>query len=196
MTFYNSKNHYGTIAKFFHWASAILILASYLSVYYRHWFTQVKTPENWTALQLHLSFGVTIGVILILRIIWRLNTATPAPLPGSKFQHLAIHLGHYALYAVMVILVITGYLGTGVNTEYFFLFEITKFENTWLFTTVIENGFGLSFVEFEQQLDFIHKDILGAWFAWLLILGHSSAALYHHYILKDGTLRRMTSSGS
>ena len=44
-------------------ATAALFLASYISVYYRHWFTKEKTPENWTALQLHLSIGVT-GVIV------------------------------------------------------------------------------------------------------------------------------------
>ena len=44
--------------------TALLFLASYVSVYYRHWFTEDKTPENWTALQLHLSIGITIAVVV------------------------------------------------------------------------------------------------------------------------------------
>ena len=45
----------------------------------------------------------------------------------------------------------------------------------------------------QRAIDFIHKDILGAWVVWLLILGHVLAALYHHFIRGDRTLRKMTS---
>ncbi len=192
MALKNTKNSYGDIAKWFHWGTALLLLGSYSSVYYRHWFTLKKSAENWTALQLHLSIGVTIALLVVLRIIWRMMNTNPEPVPGTKKEHLAAHLGHYALYAIMIFLVLTGYMGTGANTEYFFLFDITKFENTGLFSTMIQDGLGLSFAEFEKPLDFIHKDILGAWLAWILIVGHAGAALYHHFIKKDQTLIRMT----
>jgi cytochrome b561 len=105
---------------------------------------------------------------------------------------MAAHMGHLALYAIMIIMPITGYIGTGVNTEYFFMFDIPKFEDTQLFTIIVTDGLGMTFEEFEKPIDFIHKDILGAWVVWLLILGHVSAALYHHFVKKDRTLRRMT----
>ena len=188
----NTNNNYGLIAKWLHWGTAFLFLCSYMSVYYRHWFTEEKTPENWTALQLHLSIGVTIAVIVILRIIWRIYNRTPDLEPGSKLEHLAAHTGHFALYLIMIIMPITGYIGTGVDTEYFFIFDIPKFEDTALFNTVVTNGLGMTFKEFEKPIDFIHKDILGAWVVWLLILGHASAATYHHFVKKDNTLRKMT----
>lgn len=192
MAWKNTQVSYGTIAKWFHWGTALLFLGSYISVYYRQWFTTRDTPENWTALQLHLSIGVSIAVIVALRIIWRVMNRTPDPEPGTKLEHLAAHLGHYALYAVMIILVLTGYLGTGVNTEYFFLFDIPKFENTIIFESLIRDGLGLSFEQFEAPMDFIHKEILGKWVAWLLIVGHVCAALYHHFFKKDRTLLKMT----
>ena len=92
----------------------------------------------------------------------------------------------------MIIMPVTGYLGTGANTEYYFLFDITKFEDTGLFKLLVSEGMGLSFSEFEKPIDFIHKNILGAWLVWLLILGHASAALYHHFLKKDRTLIKMT----
>ena len=52
MRFKNTADNYGSIAKWLHWGTAILFLASYSSVYYRHWFTEEKTLENWIALQL------------------------------------------------------------------------------------------------------------------------------------------------
>lgn len=188
----NTADSYGFIAKCLHWTTAALFLGSYVSVYYRQWFTEARTPENWTALQLHLSIGVTIGVIVLLRIIWRLTNRPPNPEPGTRLEHMAAHMGHLALYAIMIIMPITGYIGTGVNTEYFFMFDIPKFEDTQLFTIIVTDGLGMTFEEFEKPIDFIHKDILGAWVVWLLILGHVSAALYHHFVKKDRTLVRMT----
>ncbi|WDE13953.1 cytochrome b [Thalassomonas haliotis] len=190
----NTADNYGTIAKWLHWGTAVLFLASYMSVYYRHWFTQEKTPENWTALQLHLSVGVTIAVVVVLRIVWRMTNRVPDLEPGSKLEHLAAHAGHYALYAIMIIMPVTGYVGTGVNTEYFFLFDIPKFEDTQLFVSLVSEGLGLSFKEFEAPIDFIHKDILGAWLVWILILAHVLAALYHQFFKKDRTLAKMTTN--
>ena len=192
MSIKNTADNYGSIAKWLHWITAVLFLGSYCAVYYRHWFTEDKTPENWTALQLHLSIGITIAVVVALRIIWRSMNRLPDPEPGSRLAHLAAHTGHYALYVIMVLMVVTGYTGTGVDTEYFFLFDIPKFEATPVYTVLVAEGLGIDFETFEKPVDFIHKDILGAWVVWLLILGHVAAALYHHFARKDRTLYKMT----
>ena len=186
----NSPTHYGKVARALHWLTALLFLLAYIAVYYRQWFTEARTPENWTALQLHLSFGVTIAVLVVLRLYWRLTNVQPAAEPGSALMHKAAHLGHLVLYGVLIVMPLTGYLGTGVATEFFFLFEIPKFADTWLFQTLVADGMGLSFEQFEAPMDFIHKQG-GAYLVWLLILGHAAAALYHHYHLKDRTLLKM-----
>lgn len=192
MSIKNTAENYGSVAKGFHWTTVVLFLGSYCTVYYRHWFTEEKTPENWTALQLHLSIGITIAVVVALRMSWRTMNRLPDPEPGSHLEHLAAHTGHYALYAIMVIMVVTGYIGTGVNTEYFFLFDIPKFEGTPMFSALVTDGLGISFEAFEKPVDFIHKEILGAWVVWLLISGHILAALYHHFAKKDRTIYKMT----
>jgi len=192
MSLKNTADSYGSVAKWFHWGTALLFLFSYCFVYYRQWFTEKDTPENWIALQLHLSVGITIGVIVILRIIWRMYNRQPDSEPGSRLEHLAAHIGHMMLYLFIIIMVVTGYVGTGVNTEYFMLFDIPKFEDTWLFNVILTDGLGMTFKEFEKPIDFIHKDIFGAWLMWLLILGHFSAAMYHHFVKKDRTMLKMT----
>ena len=184
--------NYSTIAKCLHWGTAILFLASYVSVYYRHWFTEENTPENWIAIQLHFSIGITIAVVVALRIIYRITKPMPDVEAHTKLQYLAAHIGHYLLYAIMIIMPITGYLGTGANTEYFFIFDIPKFADTQLFTFLVNDGLGITFKEFEKPIDFIHKKILGEWLVWILILGHATAALYHHFVKKDSTLLKMT----
>ena len=104
MSLKNSQFAYGSIAKWLHWSIAILFLCSYITVKYRHWFTQDDTPENWVALQLHLSVGITIGALVILRVIWRLLNRIPEEEPGSRIAHLAVKIGHYMLYAMMIIM--------------------------------------------------------------------------------------------
>lgn len=197
MALRNSTIAYGTIAKTLHWTTALLFLCAYVVVYYRQWFTEKDTPENIIAVQLHFSFGVTIGVIFLLRVLWVLYDQKPKPVSGSTLAHLAAKTGHIVLYLMILVMVVTGYMGTGANTHFFYLFEIPKFSDTWLYTNVIEEyWFGMTFKEFEKPLDFIHKDIGGALLVWMLILGHVIAALYHHYVKGDDTLKRMTTMKS
>jgi len=189
----NTAENYGTIAKWLHWLTAALFLGAYVSFYYLHWFTEARTPESLSVLQIHTSIGVTIAVVVALRILWRMTNRVPDQEPGSKLEHMAAHAGHYALYAVMIIMPITGYLGTGGNIDFFFLFEIPKFESTHVFQLLVSDGLGLTFEEFEKPMDFLHKDVLGPWIVWMLIAGHVLAALYHHFGKKDRTLYKMTS---
>lgn len=193
MTLRNSPENYGTIAKTLHWLTALLFLFSYAAVYFRHWFTEPKTPENLIAIQLHLSIGITIAVVVLLRILWRLTNRPPSFEPGKAIEHHAAKIGHYLLYAVMIIMPITGYLGTGLATDYFFMFEIPKFDDLAIGQMLFNDQTGWTFKAFEKPIDFIHKDILGAWLVWILIVGHAGAALYHHYVRKDRTLLKMTS---
>ena len=82
-------------------------------------FAQVGLDDISAALQIHLSIGISIGVVIVLRIIWRLINKPPEFEPGTRFQHFAAHFGHYVLYAIMIIMPLTGYLGTDVGTHFF-----------------------------------------------------------------------------
>jgi cytochrome b561 len=73
MNIKNTSKSYGSMAKYLHWGTAVLFLVAYMSFYFRLWFTEAKTPENFTALQIHLSIGITLGVIVVLRIAWRIT---------------------------------------------------------------------------------------------------------------------------
>lgn len=192
MSLKNTRYNYGTIAKWLHWVVAFAFIGAYVAVYFRHWFTVDDTPLNWAALQLHLSFGVTVGVLVLLRIIWRFSNQQPEDEPGSRLEHLGAHLGHLALYIAMVVLPVTGYLGAKVDTEFFGLFVIPRFESTWMFQDFIATTWNVTYEEFEAPLDFLHKEVFGKWLGWMLVVGHILAAMYHHRVKKDRTLIKMT----
>lgn len=131
-------------------------------------------------------------IVVAPRIVWLFSNRTPELESGPKLEHLAARTGHLALYTIMVILPITGYLGSDANTEFFFIFEITKFESTQLFDSLVRDGMGLDFKTFERPMYFLHKIILEPWLVWVLIFGHNSAAPYHHIVKKNRTLLKIT----
>lgn len=190
MALKNTEYTYGTIAKWLHWIVAILFLSAYSAVYYRHWFTVKDTPANWNALQLHLSFGITIGAFVLLRVIWKLMNEKPKPLSDKPLEVSMAKWGHGLLYFFMILMPITGYLGTGVSTDLFFLTEVPMFKDSMVFQSLVVDGMGLTWETFEKPMDFFHKRS-GEYLVWVLILVHISAALYHHFVKKDGTLKRM-----
>ena len=191
MALQNTMMSYGSVAKFLHWFIAALFLTAYCAVYYRHWFTVEKTPANMTALQLHLSFGISIATFVLLRVIWRFFNTVPAEPAGTRLEHFAAKSGHILLYFFMIAMPITGYIGTGLATDFFYIFQIPKFEDTALFQWMVVDTFGITFKEFEKPVDFFHKDIGGALLVWLLIIVHICAAFFHHFYKQDQVLIRM-----
>jgi len=191
MSNWNTAENYGRVAKWIHWITALLFLVAYFAVYYRELFTERKTPENLAALQIHMSVGITVGVIVILRIIWRNMNIQPTLEPGPLWQQRLARWTHYSLYAVMILMPISGYLKTGIGNDYFYLFHLPKFEDTWMFRVFVHDWLGMTFKEFRKPVNIFHEDIMGAVVVWMLIAGHAAAAMYHHFKLKDRTLVRM-----
>jgi cytochrome b561 len=91
---------------------------------------------------------------------------------------------------------LTGWLGTGGRSvNMFWLFEIPTFRGSDLFPWLVEGKLGLTFEQWEHPIDIMHKKIFGKWMVWMLILVHVAAALYHHFKVKDKTLKRMWPGG-
>lgn len=176
------------MARLLHWIVAGLFALSYGSVYYRHWFTETRDPAWYFTGNLHRCIGISIALFFLLRLIWRFTNPRPEPLPGPYWRTASAKFVQGALFALMIFMPLTGYLGTGAPTD-FGLFAVPSFADTSLFQRI--SGGTMSFEEWEEPLDFVHKEILGAWLVWILVVVHASAALYHHYRLRDDTLNRM-----
>ncbi|RKQ70858.1 cytochrome b561 [Litorimonas taeanensis] len=190
MKFRNTQSGYGLIAISLHWIVAAAFIANYILIFSREWFLDNKSDLARTFISTHFAIGITVLVFVGLRIFWRLFEKQPDDVPAPKYQHLAAHSVHFLLYAFMIIMPLTGYLGTGGPSKLFFLIEVPAFKNTAIFATVVEGWMGMNFETFEKPMDFIHKKI-GTYAVLFLFVLHAGAAIYHHFVYKDRVLKRM-----
>ena len=100
-------DRYTKPAMVFHWTIAALIVANVVGIWTMDYF-----PESWgrPLINLHKSIGLTVLGLALMRILWRVTHAPPPDLPAPRWQHALAHLTHFALYAVIIGLPLTGYM--------------------------------------------------------------------------------------
>jgi cytochrome b561 len=115
------NNSYTAVAKFFHWGMA-LVIAGLLAMGFV--MTDLPlSPEKLQYYSWHKWAGVSVFVLVWLRLVWR-ATHTPPAYPDSMsalLQRLA-HLGHAGLYGLMLVIPLSGWLlssAKGVQTVWF-----------------------------------------------------------------------------
>jgi cytochrome b561 len=192
----NDRDRYGAVAQILHAAIALLILGSFASIYLPRWFAAPEAPVRDLAFQTHLSIGLSVLVLAGLRLWWRLRSPLqPDHLPGPWWEHAAARIVHLLLYVLILLMPVTGYLGTGADAHYLGLATIPQFQKTALFDLTVVQGLGLSFKEFEKPVDWLHKT-LGELMLLVLVSLHVGAALYHQFARRDGILSRMFPASS
>lgn len=191
----NTQMEYGSVAKWLHWLTALCFLAAYVSVYYAHVFVPLESDQRPLFTRMHAMFGFSVGVFFLPRIIWMFMNPKPEVDPGPVWQHNASKVVHWALYFFMIAMPLSGWLGFGATSFPFLsLFDIPTFRGSALYAPIVEGWLGITFQQFEEPFDYFHKQIAGPWLVWVLIVVHTGAALYHHYVQKDNTLRKMLPS--
>ena len=167
--------------RFLHWLSLFLIVAIFVLAFS---IDLAASREQAVALtQLHRSFGVTVWVVMLGRLVWRQFSRFPNwPPDMPQAMRFAAQWSEYALYALLLIQPILGLLQTnarGDRVDLFFLGQLPALIGTDR--------------PLAKQLLEAHKTV------GLLLLGlialHASAALYHHFWRRDDTLEAMLPQG-
>jgi cytochrome b561 len=178
MQWRNSDTQWGWITILLHWLVAFTIFGLFgLGL----WMTELDYYSPWyrEAPDIHRSIGILLMGLVLLRLAWRwLNPTPSAPSGHRAWEIRAARLAHLLLYAVPLVVMVSGYListadGRGVSV--FGWFEVPS-----LYTGLEQQ---------ESVMGDLHRIL-----AWGLIgiAGvHAAAALKHHFLDHDNTLTRM-----
>jgi cytochrome b561 len=115
---------YGTTAKVFHWLVAGLLLVQYLIGWLM---PDVHAGPPGEPMSFHISFGITILVLILMRFVWRLTHLVAPDNSLPAWQRLASEAMHWALYVLVLATTITGWLFAsfrGWSVSFFYLFPL------------------------------------------------------------------------
>jgi cytochrome b561 len=167
---------YGTPAKLFHWLVVALLAVQYPIGWLMpdlHRNLQPGTP-----MILHVSFGLTILVVMVLRLGWRLTH--PVTPEGSlpRWQRLGAEAVYWMLYLAVLATTLTGWLFAsfrGWTLSFFDLFPLP----------MLAAGNAAA----GRAIDGLHQ--AAEWLLLVLIVIHVGGALAHLFIYRDRVMQRM-----
>ncbi len=137
------------------------------------------SPQRLKVYNWHKWVGVTVLLLATVRLAWRL-THRPPPLAASvtRWQQRAAHAGHGLLYLLILVQPVTGWIYSNYSGYPVVYLGKVPLPN------LVERDRGLasSWVQVHGTLAVVLA---------VVVAGHVLAALYHQFVLKDGTLLRM-----
>jgi cytochrome b561 len=164
-------------AKLFHWLTVLLLAVQYAIGWLMPDVHHDTQPVG--LIGLHLSFGATIVLLVLVRLAWRFSHKPPAEsnvLPPS--MRLAAKATHGLLYVLLIALPLMGWANASARGWAVSLFHVVPLPAL----AAAGSAFG-------HTLGDVHK--LTAWVLLGLIGLHVAAALFHQFVIRDGTLSRM-----
>lgn len=171
---------YSPVARGLHWLVVALITIQFITAYTMPHIGRKTAPS--TIIDLHFSFGVLILLVMAVRFVHRL--LHPVPLekdPARPWEHMLAHLTHLLIYFILLVSPFLGWAAANAHNLPVTLFGI------FTLPSIAEGG-----AEWGHTAGDIHGTAM--WVLLWLIGLHVAAALYHHVLRKDGTLRRMLPS--
>lgn len=177
------EKRYDPIAVLLHWTMALLIIG--MIVVGLVMGDVQPMSLRFTLINLHKALGITILALSVFRLVWRFLNPPPAlPAGMPAWERLAAHFSHWALYAFIILMPLSGWLMTSASAKYPIVF------------------FGLGEAPFiPMPADAALTKSIGSIsggvhdYLWIggaaLIAVHLGAALKHHFIDRDTVLTRM-----
>lgn len=170
---------YSTAMVLIHWLMLALMVAVFASINLRELYPKGTDMRNLMK-TIHFMLGLLVLVMVALRVVAKLSSPQPPAASDVAWAQWAAKIGHLALYGFMVVMPLLGWatLSAAGKPVPFFGLELPALLAT--------NK------ELAHNLQEVHETIgeLGYWLIGL----HAAAALLHHFVFKDGLMKRMSLS--
>jgi cytochrome b561 len=171
----DDRTRYDRFAMALHWITAVLVVLQFALAESWGFF---ERPTRHVMIVSHMSLGMLLSVVLVLRIAWRLMPGHQVPAIVSGWVELASKAVHYLLYALLLAEAVLGYV-----------FRWSGDEAMSFFGLLIPPPFAPFSKPAHHLVAEAHNYI--GWGIVILAGVHAAAALFHHYVLRDNVLRRM-----
>ncbi|MFT6690801.1 MAG: cytochrome b561 [Colwellia sp.] len=175
----NNPQQYGILSKLLHWLSALAIFALFASGY---WMVDLDYSSRWYQLvpHWHESIGILLLGFTLFRLFWRRIAGSPSGIVShSAIEKKASASMIFILYVTLFIVLISGFLISSANEKAIAVFD-------WFNVTPVV----LAIKNQEDIAGKVHYYVAYAMIIFALV--HALAALKHHFVDKDNTLKRMT----
>ncbi len=171
----HQPGRYDAAAIAFHWLTFVLVvIVGVLGLLHDDW--PKRTQSFW--INIHAVLGLLLWVLLMVRVTWRLRHRPPAlPEDSSRFTRRFSSPVHMALYALLFVIPVLGIVTFVYHGR---IFDFGVFQ--------VDFGIKKNRAVFAPTED-IHGYL--AYTLFTLASLHAAAALWHHFYLRDGILRRM-----
>ena len=168
--------HYGPTAKVFHWVIAALIAIQLPLGWLMPDIHRGMTPG--VAMAVHISIGMTVLVLIVLRFLWRLTHPVAPETNLPAWQRVSSELVHWLLYLVVLLTTLSGWFFASARGWTIYLYGIMPLPRL-----VEENSaLGRSLGGWHATLTWILLGLIGI---------HIAAALVHLFIYRDRVMYRM-----
>ena len=178
MQTYSSSKGYGAIPQVAHWLTVVLVAVAWTLGLFGD--DLAKGAPRAAALFIHISAGLAVMALLVVRLAWNLSNPPPGAEP-TGLGDWADRLGrmvHYLLYRLLIAVPIAGIMLQFARGDALPIFGIADIASPW----VKDGAFARSVKKVHEIL--AHTLMIVAGF-------HAAAALFHHWVLRDRTLARM-----
>ena len=102
-----STARYSGVAIALHWLIAVLIAINFVAAWIADSFPK---PQHMQIMANHKAFGITILLLSLVRLAWRLGHRPPADLPMRRWESVLAHSVHRLLYALMIGIPLVGWI--------------------------------------------------------------------------------------
>ncbi len=180
------KHRYTAVAIALHWVIALAIIGMIGLGWYMGDLPN-DAPNKGALFQLHKSIGISIFVLTLMRIFWRLMNRPPEEPPMPHLQKIISNWVHVLFYALMVLMPLTGWILVSASQRGLptILFNVLEWPHIAPLAQLSSDTKEMLFPFLENA----HSKL--AWVAIVLLALHVVGALKHQFIDKDGLMARM-----
>lgn len=177
MSLKNTENSFGLVTRANHWISAFAFILALLTAFIAEEF-MAKGDARTSVFHLHFSLGISLFLLMILRVIWLKLSPNPADIGDNRLEIVISHIVKGFLYLSLIVMPISGYImvsAGGHDVGFFNLFTLPNL--------VGENP------DIKAIAKPLH--VYSGFFITFILMFHIAGALKHHFVLKDDVLNRM-----